>query len=157
MSDPVFQLVLALTAVIGVVLGFFLPRVVYGYGLDRRGGAVRYEPRSDEKPALFTYGGQQFGCEIRGISLTGALLMLPGAPMLMPGRHGILLVGRDRIPVSGYVVRLVEEHQGQSGMLGSRAYAVQFASQHRSMQMAPKIRQRLSSYLIAQAPMLPST
>lgn len=146
--DPVIQLVLVLTGAIGIVLGFFLPRVVHGHGLDRRGGAKRYQPPAEEAPATFTYFGQQLACKVQTISLTGCVLQLPGkGPDLTTGRNGVLTLQRGAISIAGYVVRAIEDAQDDAAEDRSKVYALQFVSRQRPVQLAPELRQRLSRYL----------
>jgi multisubunit Na+/H+ antiporter MnhC subunit len=147
LARPLIQLVLALTAAIGVVLGFCLPRVVHGHGLDRRGGATRYRLGEAHAQAVFTCCGQQLGAVMQTISLTGCVLLLTNRHQhLLPGRQGVLTL-HDGTALAAYVVRVIGDAHDDDAGSGPGSYAVQFANQQRRVRLAPAVRQRLSVYL----------
>ncbi len=157
LQQPVIQLVLALTGSIGLVLGFFLPSVVHGHGLDRRAGVERLVlPRSDERSkAVFTYAGRQCPAVLETLSLSGALVELHDADAdLVPGRHGVLTL-HSNLAITVYVVRLLTGVEPLSAQAPHR-FAVRFASRHRHVPLAPEIDRRLRGFLGVSDP-LPAT
>ena len=87
-GNRVTQLVLLLTALIGLLLGYFLPDALYRHGHDRR-GAKRYRPVSQPPAAVLTCRGHRLQGEVIQMSATGCLFrpnVQLGAAVL--GRYG---------------------------------------------------------------------
>jgi hypothetical protein len=137
------RLVLLLTGTIGLVLGFFLPRVVHGHGFDLRGGAIRYRPEGDVASAVFTVGGRQVPVRVREISLTGGLLLFASAGVLTKGRQGTLVLS-DGTRLQAHFVRHVE---GEPDSNDGAPVAVQFIAPRQGDELSSKLRLRLNSFL----------
>jgi len=146
---PLIQLVLALTGSIGLVLGFFLPTVVHGRGVDGRAGVQRFVlPRSDQRSnAVFTYAGKQWPVVLNTLSLSGALLELDDTEVdVVPGRHGVLTL-YSNIALTVYVTRVLPPaDEAEVGPM-PRRFAVRFASRHRHVPLAPDLARRLRDFL----------
>ena len=145
LTQPVFQLVLLLTGTIGLVLGFFLPRVVHGHGLDLRGGAIRCRPTGDAASAVLTYRGRQSSVLVQEISLTGCLLRLPSTDWSASGNHGTLLLS-DGTSIAAHFVRRVEDAPS-SDQAGGHCIAMQFIAPRQRDDLSDGLRQRLSRFL----------
>jgi hypothetical protein len=146
---PVFQLVLVLTGAIGVVLGFFLPHVVHGHGLDRRAGVERYAVQGDRARAVFTYGGKQVPVVLTTMSLSGTVLELHGTGIeVVPGRHGVLTLF-DGAAITVYVTRLIAGGDDDPAVSAPRRFAVRHACMHGPVVLAPAVASKLRRFLCA--------
>ncbi len=146
LEKPVYQLVLLLTGTIGLVLGFYLPRVVHGHGVDLRGGALRYRPSGEAAAAIFTFGGRQIKVTVHEISLTGCVLRLPNAEWLTTGRYGTLLLN-DGTNVFAHFVRDAKEYTRGEPETDDNFYAMQFSAPQQLSDLSRLLRQRLTAFL----------
>lgn len=127
LANPFYQLVLVLTGAIGIVLGFFLPRVVHGHGLDRRAGVARKTVEGEKSRATFTYGGKQVPVTVSHLSMSGAVLQLQDTRLdVVPARQGVLTLA-DGAAVSVYVARLLPPDDGDTAFVAPRRFAVRHA------------------------------
>ena len=124
LQSPVLRLVLALTATIGLVIGFFLPLVVRGYGRDRRVGLQRCAVPDERMQATLTHNGHQTPVTLREISLSGSVLEIrdPSASV-DPGHHGVLTLC-DGTALRVLIVRLMEKSPQSHDLEGVRRFAV---------------------------------
>ncbi|MBW8759169.1 MAG: hypothetical protein JF586_16280 [Burkholderiales bacterium] len=130
LAQPLYQLVIVLTGAIGVVLGFFLPRVVHGHGLDRRAGVARFPVDAERARATFTYCGKQVPVTVAHLSLSGAVLELAHAHVdVVPGRQGVLTLV-DGAAISVHVARLLPPEEDESASVTPRRFAVRHAAMH---------------------------
>ena len=153
LAQPLYQLVLVLTGAIGVVLGFFLPRVVHGHGLDRRAGIARFPVDGERARATFTYGGKQVAVTVAQLSLSGAVLQLPhGHVDVVPGRQGVLTLF-DGAAISVHVARLLPPDETDATSTSPHRFAVRHASSRGPVVLASGTAAKLQRFLGALAPM----
>jgi hypothetical protein len=142
----VFQLILLLTGAIGVVLGLFLPRIVHGYGLDRRAGVERFSVENARAQAVFTFSGRQVPITVTEMSLSGAALEMSDANLEVgAGRQGVLTLA-DGSAITVYIARLVTGEDQASGA-GPKRFAVRHACMSGPVRMAPAITAKLQQFL----------
>jgi len=146
LERPVFQLILLLTGAIGVVLGLFLPRIVHGYGLDRRAGVERFSVENARAQAVFTFSGRQVPITVTEMSLSGAALEMSDANLEVgAGRQGVLTLA-DGSAITVYIARLVTGEDQASGA-GPKRFAVRHACMSGPVRMAPAITAKLQQFL----------
>jgi hypothetical protein len=149
---PVYQLVLVLTGAIGVVLGFFLPRVVHGHGLDRRAGVERFPVDGERARATFTYCGRQVPVTVAHLSLSGAVLELAHAHIdVVPGRQGVLTLF-DGAAISAHVARLLPPEEADAASVTPRRFAVRHACVHGPVATGSGTAGKLQRFLGSLAP-----
>jgi hypothetical protein len=147
LANPLYQLVLVLTGAIGVVLGFFLPRVVHGHGLDRRAGIERRGVDGEQARATFTYGGKQVPVTISQLSMSGAVLQLQDARLdVVPVRQGVLTLA-DGAAVSVYVARLLPPDDSDTAFPMPRRFAVRHACMRGPVVLATGTAAKLRRFL----------
>jgi len=146
LQRPVLQLVLGLTASIGLVLGFFLPSAVRGHGLDRRAGVERHGVDGERALGVFTFGGKQLPIVLKEMSLSGAVFELQKAPLdIAPGRHGMLTLC-DETTLRVYVVRLLPDGDGPAEGTTMRI-AVRHLRSHGAAALTSTMGRKLSQFL----------
>ena len=154
LASPVYQLVVVLTGAIGIVLGFFLPRVVHGYGLDRRAGVERFPVDDERARATLTYGGKQVPVTVTTLSLSGATLELRGAEAcvdVVPGRQGVLTLF-DGAAVTVYIARLLPAGEEDPAVATPRRFAVRHACMRGPVVLASGTATKLHRFLGGLAP-----
>jgi len=152
LAQPLYQLVILLTGAIGVVLGFFLPRVVHGHGLDRRAGAARFPVEGERARATFTYCGRQVPVTVAHLSLSGAVLELAHAHVdVVPGRQGVLTLV-DGAAISVHVARLLPPEEDESASVTPHRFAVRHAAMHGPMATGSGTAGKLHRFLGSLAP-----
>lgn len=146
LENPVVRLVLLLTAVIGLVLGLFLPRAVHGYGIDMRGGAMRYRPNGNSDRAVFTYMGRQCAGRIHAISMTGCLLRFAESAV-QPEQNAVgTIVLDDQTALPAQYAR--EAKIQEAGAPAETAlHAFRFTAEQNRRFLPSGLRERLRSFL----------
>jgi hypothetical protein len=156
LANPLYQLVIVLTGAIGIVLGFFLPRVVHGHGLDRRAGVERHAVEGDQARATFTYGGKQVPVTVSHLSMSGAVLQLQDTRLdVVPARQGVLTLA-DGAAVSVYVARLLPPEDGDTTFAAPRRFAVRHACMRGPVVLATGTAAKLRRFMDGLGP-LPAT
>ena len=124
LQSPVLRLVLALTATIGLVIGFFLPLVVRGYGRDRRVGLQRFAVPEGRMEATLTHNGHQTSVALREMSLSGSVLEVRDASVTLdPGCHAVLTLC-DGTALRILIVRSMLKPNDPQAVEGVRHFAV---------------------------------
>jgi hypothetical protein len=148
LGNPVTLLVLLLTAVIGLVLGLFLPRAVQGYGIDMRGGAIRHRPSGASSRVGLTYMGKYYEGEIQEVSMTGCLLRFSDSS-LRPSPSAIgTIVLEDKTALPAQYARQANDQP--------LSHAFRFTAEQNRRYLPRSLRHRLHGFLSSGGSLVPN-
>jgi len=138
LKGAMLALVLLLSGLIGLQLGFFMPSALYRHGRDRRGGAIRQAIQGE---VVITFGGPQVQGRLVQMSFSGCTATVSQrAAQYLSGRNGTVTLN-GKIGVPAFFARIVDTDEKGVQM------ALAFSSERKFYYLSKEVRQGISNLL----------